>query len=72
MADQNIETTITECKIMLEVLVKDLAELKQETVTKEAYNNLLERVVKLEGVLWKAIGLMGTAIGGAILTLVIK
>lgn len=70
--DKETAKTITECKILLQEVVKDVQELKGNTITNEAHKNLLDRVDKIEGALSKITWAIIMAVLGALLSLVIK
>ena len=70
--DKNLENTVLECKILLGEVAKDLSELKSNTITKEAHDNLLERVAKIENNLSKVTWLVIAAVVGALLSLILK
>lgn len=70
--DKNLEDTILETKILLSEVSKDLSELKNDTITKEAHTNLLERVYKIENNLSKVTWLVIAAVVGALLSLILK
>ena len=70
--DKKTADTILECKILLQEVVKDVAELKGNTITNEAHKNLLDRVDKIESALSKITWAIIMAVLGALLSLVIK
>ena len=69
---KKLEDTVLECKILLNEVSKDLSELKGNTTTKEAHDNLLERVAKIENNLSKVTWLVIAAVVGALLSLILK
>ena len=69
---KKLEDTVLECKILLNEVSKDLSELKGNTTTKEAHDNLLERVAKIENNLSKVTWLVIAAVVGALLSLIVK
>ena len=70
--DKATADTITECKILLMEAVKDIAELKNNSVSREAYKNLDDRVKNIEGSISKITWAIVMAVIGAVLSLVMK
>ena len=70
--DKKTADTIMECKILLNEMANDIQELKNNTVTKEAFNNLDARLKKQEEGISKITWAIIMAVLGALLSLVIK
>lgn len=63
---------ITECRVMLAEVLKDLQRMDDCKVSKDNYNNLIDRVVKMEGNQTKVVWIVLSAVLGAVLLLVLK